>query len=573
VPLSSRKPGYLIGLFLLVLVLSAPQWMTCIEVAEQCYRWRRWPQLPNLEDWSRCIERDPLGAAAPDWHGRYLQVDSGEWVRNTYHWRVTALDPRTRQLSLIGGKITGGNDMCPIVFGDRLWLVSSGEAYEFVDGVPQPTNFVRPILKGGPHEHFLLGENPAYFQRMRNGIEVSSFTEGAWTTTHELILPDRREWSITDDPFNVDHLWMNRCIVHDGQTHLFMTANRSLMYRKGLELKPLTDEPASALRTSNHDPEITPWTRVCVLPRESSEIEGNWVCGMLLDGQPIALTIEVHHDGRSIGQLYRLDGTKWTPFASQAFPLGSTWFRTLNGGDGKPGLLIVNTSVRSYVYDVDESGFRLIPWKYATGITSLKLYPTLLQYGAVLVVTSILSMLLGVGVWLLMDHYTRPDYSFRDQAVSLASVGRRGLARVLDFGLVVSSTIGLGWFLLRDLDWILLAEVVNSGADHPMKQLVVRAVWLLMMWLCTFGTVLVMAQGRWGITPGKWCCGLRTVQSSLRPCGFAKSLVREVVLWGDACGFLCWAPGLLSIALTNKRQRLGDLVADTLVVDASSMKR
>jgi uncharacterized RDD family membrane protein YckC len=106
-----------------------------------------------------------------------------------------------------------------------------------------------------------------------------------------------------------------------------------------------------------------------------------------------------------------------------------------------------------------------------------------------------------------------------------------------------------------------------------MKQLVVRAVWLLMMWLCTFGTVLVMAQGRWGITPGKWCCGLRTVQSSLRPCGFAKSLVREVVLWGDACGFLCWAPGLLSIALTNKRQRLGDLVADTLVVDASSMKR
>jgi uncharacterized RDD family membrane protein YckC len=571
--LSSRKPGYLIGLCLLALILSAPQWMTCFHLAVEGYQWRRWPQLPTFEDWSQCIERDPLSVGAPDWRGRYIQVAFSEWVKNTHYWRATALDPRTRKLSVISGKIAGGSDLYPIAFGDRLWLVGISEAYEFVDGVPQPTNFVRPNPWGQSHEHFLLDGNPAFFKSARSGIEVNSFTEGAWSTTHELILPDKREWATTDDPVIFDALWMNHCIVHNGQTHLFLTANRSLMYREGLELKPLTDEPASALNTSNHDPEITPWIRICLLPKESAELEGNWICGMLLDDQPIALAIECYRDRHYIGRLHRFDGTKWTEFATQSFPLGSTWFRTLNGGDGKPGLLIVNTSMRTYVYDVDESGIRLIPWKYEEGITSLRLYPMLVEYGTVWLVTSALGSLLGIGVWLLMRRYTQSNYAFRNNTVSLASVGRRGLARLIDIGLIASSTMGLGWFLLRDLDWILLAEAVNSGVDHPMKQLAVRTVWLLMLWLCIFGAALAMAQGRWGVTPGKWCCGLRTVQSSLRPCGFAKSLVREVVLWVDACGFLCWAPGLLSIALTSKRQRLGDLVADTLVVDVSSMRR
>ena len=134
------------------------------------------------------------------------------------------------------------------------------------------------------------------------------------------------------------------------------------------------------------------------------------------------------------------------------------------------------------------------------------------------------------------------------------------------------STIALGWILLRNLDWIELAEAVNRGADHPMKQLAVRSISIVTLWLVACALALLFVQGRWGVTPGKWCCGLRTVQSTLKPCGFARSLAREVVLWVDACGFLCWTPGIVSIALTNQRQRLGDLVADTLVVESSTLQ-
>jgi hypothetical protein len=52
-------------------------------------------------------------------------------------------------------------------------------------------------------------------------------------------------------------------------------------------------------------------------------------------------------------------------------------------------------------------------------------------------------------------------------------------------------------------------------------------------------------QGCWGVTPGKWICGLRTTRTTLSPCGFVKSLYREVRLPLDRLFFLP------SLALSN----------------------
>lgn len=80
-------------------------------------------------------------------------------------------------------------------------------------------------------------------------------------------------------------------------------------------------------------------------------------------------------------------------------------------------------------------------------------------------------------------------------------------------------------------------------------------------------SVRVYIQGRTGITPGKWLLGLRTNRDTLRPCGFARALLRDLMYWVDIPLLLTPLPAMLSIMLSQHRQRLGDRIAQTIVVD------
>ena len=177
-----------------------------------------------------------------------------------------------------------------------------------------------------------------------------------------------------------------------------------------------------------------------------------------------------------------------------------------------------------------------------------------------------------------MIHERRPgsvpnlNYEFGLQTVRLASLGWRGLARFVDLSLIGGSTVGLGWLMTRGFDWQAFAEAVNLHAGHPTINIASRVAKLLAVWLVVIVLGILIAQSIYGVTPGKWLCRLKTLRTTLRPCGFARSLVREIVFFVDCCNFLCWTPGIVSIAFTDRRQRLGDLVADTIVVETRSLR-
>jgi uncharacterized RDD family membrane protein YckC len=86
--------------------------------------------------------------------------------------------------------------------------------------------------------------------------------------------------------------------------------------------------------------------------------------------------------------------------------------------------------------------------------------------------------------------------------------------------------------------------------------------------ICSLFLLIVnsLIQGRWGVTLGKWICGIRTVRSTLRPCGFARAMVRELLLLGECFMASTWIPVTLLVAFTSCQQRAGDLVADTIVI-------
>jgi uncharacterized RDD family membrane protein YckC len=76
-----------------------------------------------------------------------------------------------------------------------------------------------------------------------------------------------------------------------------------------------------------------------------------------------------------------------------------------------------------------------------------------------------------------------------------------------------------------------------------------------------------VSEGFWGVTPGKWLVSIRVVGTDLRPCGFGRALLRNVLKLVD--GFFNFLVGVLLIAFTPEWQRLGDLAARTIVIAVS----
>ncbi|HEY2517843.1 MAG TPA: RDD family protein [Polyangiaceae bacterium] len=68
-----------------------------------------------------------------------------------------------------------------------------------------------------------------------------------------------------------------------------------------------------------------------------------------------------------------------------------------------------------------------------------------------------------------------------------------------------------------------------------------------------------------GRTPGKMTVGLRVVTTAGRPIGFGAAALRNVLRAADALPS-AYAVGLVSMSLSPRFQRLGDLVAGTMVI-------
>lgn len=140
----------------------------------------------------------------------------------------------------------------------------------------------------------------------------------------------------------------------------------------------------------------------------------------------------------------------------------------------------------------------------------------------------------------------------------LAGVGNRCLAAFLD---VVFQSLLLGGLL------ILAAMLGNLRAFGDQVALVAVSLYVLLLFGVLWGYYLLFEAVWNGQTPGKRLVGIRVVKDDGSPVDFFAVLVRNLVRIVDLLpGF--YAIGTLSILLTRKAQRLGDLAAGTVVVKA-----
>jgi len=147
----------------------------------------------------------------------------------------------------------------------------------------------------------------------------------------------------------------------------------------------------------------------------------------------------------------------------------------------------------------------------------------------------------------------------------VAGPSRRFLAYLLDLTICYTVFVVIAFV-------VMLVAIGMAAATDAAESAVAAGIGVLLLLLFAIQWVYFVVLEAWkGRTPGKAALGLRVVSTTGRPIGFRAAALRNVLRAADALP-LTYSAGLLSIAglasmsTTRRFQRLGDLVAGTIVI-------
>ena len=381
--MSSRKPGYLIGVILLALVMSAPQILVLLQtgagtffgIGSLPFRSRLLgvgsPVLFGGSVWSAAFWRDRL-VFISDIRGR---------KDGTLEWVVSTIDVETGKITDLDLGLTVPHGIVPVSIGDRLWFASHngampvGSSFELVENALQRVPFVVPISTAGDDQRFLLDGEPAcVVATPGSGFQVSTFTAGKWGNNRDVVLPTR----YGEETFNFKYHSHLSCLNHGDGTHVFLHYGLRLFHRDGLELQAVdatgallnggtghsataVNEAVSALRVANSDGATTGWTLVREQPNALPTIfhSNQDLFGMVVGGQPAAMIVDDSGDFQPVGHCYRFDGAAWSEFATQTFPFGTNQIRVLPSHGGQKTFVVATSRTgAAHIFAVETTGIR-----------------------------------------------------------------------------------------------------------------------------------------------------------------------------------------------------------------------
>ena len=138
----------------------------------------------------------------------------------------------------------------------------------------------------------------------------------------------------------------------------------------------------------------------------------------------------------------------------------------------------------------------------------------------------------------------------------LAGPAQRYLAYLIDLMIRMAALFGLMMFVTPMLSIVLPGTAVG--------------LFLVMMFLNTWGYYTISEGFFKGQSIGKHLCGIRVIRDGGYPITFWPAVMRNLVRSADSIMF--YGIGITSMLLTRRFQRLGDLAAGTVVIQERSMK-
>jgi uncharacterized RDD family membrane protein YckC len=138
-----------------------------------------------------------------------------------------------------------------------------------------------------------------------------------------------------------------------------------------------------------------------------------------------------------------------------------------------------------------------------------------------------------------------------NEAINRAGLAVRGVEALIDLVVVI---------VILYLIAVATGHTTDGGFDLPTGPTLIGLV------LCL--AYFILLEGLWGATLGKLATNLRVVrESDGEAIDWSAAIIRNLLRVID--GLVLYILGFIVICLTRKRQRLGDLVAGTVVVRRS----
>ncbi len=172
-----------------------------------------------------------------------------------------------------------------------------------------------------------------------------------------------------------------------------------------------------------------------------------------------------------------------------------------------------------------------------------------------------LSLLFCFILSFLMNKYRINKYLYDGRGMYFAPVWKRAMAKILDTFIIIIPVIALFYlFNIRDI-------FIKYQSDTFEYFFVILMI-ILFCFAILYGILIIvlfsLLEGKWGQTPGKFLLGIKVVGLDLNLCGFGQAFIRNILLIVD--GAFTYMVGLLIIAFSKNWQRIGDMIARTLVV-------
>jgi uncharacterized RDD family membrane protein YckC len=145
---------------------------------------------------------------------------------------------------------------------------------------------------------------------------------------------------------------------------------------------------------------------------------------------------------------------------------------------------------------------------------------------------------------------------------ALASIGNRFLACALDHA--IQALV----LLLILISGLIIANATSASLEHAIESAPkwVFAVMILALFL-TFAGYFAFFEWLWsGQTPGKRWMKLRVIREDGRPITFWEASVRNLIRSLDMMPAPLYSIGLICVFMNGRDQRVGDMVAGTVVV-------